>query len=92
MSKKSKGILAIIVFIIIALASFIIFKFVGKTEKKYISYARASKMLSLLETDKTTLNMLDKNNWYDKYINYMTCKGYLNDNIKYNESYPKYGR
>ena len=85
MSKKSKGILAIIVFIIIALASFIIFKFVGKTEKKYISYARASKMLSLLETDKTTLNMLDKNNWYDKYINYMTCKGYLNDNIKYND-------
>ena len=62
MSKKGKCILALIVFAVIMLTSYIIFVFVDRNEKKYISYARASKMLALLEADKTTVNMLEKDN------------------------------
>ena len=95
MSKKGKCILALIVFAVIMLTSYIIFVFVDRNEKKYISYARASKMLALLEADKTTVNMLEKDNnietengWYIKYINYMVCMGYLDGkNIKYYDAF-----
>lgn len=95
MSKKGKCIFTVIVLVIIALASYIIIAFADRNEKKYISYARASKMLAMLEADKTTINMIEKannseteGNWYKKYINYMVYKGYLSGNkIKYYEAF-----
>lgn len=84
MSKKRKGILFSIVILVFALASYIVIVFCKEKEGHYVSYARASKMLVMLETDKTTINMLEKDSnkvigdsWYGKYMYYMVFKGYL---------------
>ena len=56
MSKKGKIILFVITVISVLLMSAFIIFFIDNSNNRCISVARASKMLALLESDKTTIN------------------------------------
>lgn len=67
--------------------------FIDNSNNRCISVARASKMLALLESDKTTINSYSDGNddrWYYKYMNYCQKNGLTEkDKIKkiYNRAY-----
>ena len=72
MSKKGKIILFVITVISVLLMSAFIIFFIDNSNNRCISVARASKMLALLESDKTTINSYSDGNddrWYYKYMN-----------------------
>ena len=93
MSKKGKIILFVITVISVLLMSAFIIFFIDNSNNRCISVARASKMLALLESDKTTINSYSDGNddrWYYKYMNYCQKNGLTEkDKIKkiYNRAY-----
>lgn len=95
MNKKKKNIIAICMLIIILSLGLIIIFFVRDKSRNYISIASASKMLSLLEADKTRIAeskscFNGKNSmWYEKYINYMIEKNYIDESEIRNGFYNK---
>lgn len=97
MNKKKKRIFAASVGVIIIILALVILFWVKDNSKKYISVATASKMLSLLEADKTRISESpdfyknSKKMWYEKYINYMAEKAYIDrKDINYNYAGKKY--
>jgi stage II sporulation protein D len=83
MSKKKKRIFGAIVFGIVIVLGLVILFLVKDNSSNHISVATAAKMLSLLEADKNRISQSKdcfndkKNIWYEKYINYMVEKNYI---------------
>ena len=93
MSKKKKRIFGAIVFGIVTVLGLVILFLVKDNSSNHISVATAAKMLSLLEADKNRISQSKdcfndkKNIWYEKYINYMVEKNYIDtSNFSYNKS------
>lgn len=97
MNKKKKRLFATGVAVVILVLALVIIFLVKDNSKKYISVSTASKMLSLLEADKTRISESPdcykngKKMWYEKYINYMAEKAYIDrKDINYNYASKKY--